>query len=131
MEKDWKEPGPGSAAPVDGAKEAGEAFYSLRTILGSISAVYENRRLVSLFKMPPYPRLQEGFPARIRIKNIFPRITALGALLAAQPGDRAEQGHRDELIRYAVIPPSRPGIEFLPASSKTLRDGCGWCWTRA
>ena len=70
------------------------------------------------------PIMQEIVAVR-NIEGLLSRITALEALFAKRPGDVEEQRRRNDLIRYVVIPPSRPGVDFSPAGSEASKGSCG------
>ena len=43
-----------------------------------------------------------------KVENLFSSVTALEEDFNSRPDDVAEQRRRDELIRYATIPPFHP-----------------------
>jgi hypothetical protein len=75
-------------------------------------------------------RLQETVTVGDRVEGILSHIVALEARFATLPGNVAEQRLREELKRYAIIPPFRLGAEILPASSNASKDSCG-IWLRS
>jgi len=96
-------------------------FGPLKATLGIISTVYTNYevRLRSLLTIIPWlTHLQETVAIRNKIDDLFSRMAVLEPLFTALPSDVAEQRRRSGLIRYALIPPSRPGAESPLASSK-------------
>jgi len=63
---------------------------------------------------------------RNKIEDLLSRVAALEEDFATLPGEVDEQRRRRELIWYVTLRSFlRPGVDFLPVSSRTSRGNCG------
>ena len=65
--------------------------------------------------------LQEALPVRNKAEDLVSRVDALEKHFDSPPSDVAEQRHRSEVLRYAIIFLTVLGAESLPVRSGTLR----------
>ena len=104
--------------PVD--EEAGRVFGPLKAVLYSVSA-HCKVRLWFLALIPLGQTLPQELVVGRKIEDVLSRLTALENRFDVPPSDVTEQRRRDDVIRYATIPPVVLYADFFLASLRTSR----------
>ena len=106
MGRDWKDRTIGSAALVlDVAKGAAEAFGPLKAVLETVSAVYNQYKVLSLRYHPRRPSdmdLQETAAVRDKIEVLRSRIATLEKIFEKTAVDVPEERRRKGLLTYVI-----------------------------